>query len=556
MHAALEEACKRGDLAEVKVQACCRTGNKCRALAKACSFGHLHVAQWLWSAKHSRTVFNTMFIKACSNGHLEVAQWLRTLDTEACEAPHSGMAFSRACGNGHLMVAQWLWEQFGRFEIGRLQLLEAFSKACALGGDMSVPLWLWDAVKGMPWTSLSVGSALRALCVKGDLAGVHWLTERGVASNLHDLHVAFGAGACQMGHLHVAQWLQDWAKLDVHALEDAAFRHACGAGRLEVAQWLWKRPGQIILSSIRLAFKCACRNGRLQVAQWLWDVTPSTLDREVLSQAFIDSFMDNHMAVAKWLWELGLNPSVGPIPLSIGGELAFRCACCRGRHDDAKWVWDQVRAHEGRTVDIHVDNEFGFRSAFKNGDMRMAVWLWEESCRSESPINVHAEDEAAFKSACRANCLDMAKWLWEIADGHIDVHAEHDVAFHAACRNGNVAIVEWLWSIKRRRFNLVNALELAAAGGHVPVAQFLWTSGGPVPGTVLRAPCQCAATLGHLPMVKWLVHRGNTALPTMGGSEVMRWVHQQGGGLDAATLLDLQQWTASRLVWIHAVVHN
>jgi hypothetical protein len=80
----------------------------------ACFYGHLEVAQWLYSFGdvniHGR--YEYAFRWACREGHLEVTQWLYSLGGVDIHV-YEDICFSCACSYGHLEVAQWLWSLGG-----------------------------------------------------------------------------------------------------------------------------------------------------------------------------------------------------------------------------------------------------------------------------------------------------------------------------------------------------------------------------------------------------------------------------------------------------------
>ncbi len=72
------------------------------------------------------------FFKACSNGHLDVAQWLLQIKPDINISAHNEWAFHGACYNGHLDVAQWLLQMKPDINISAMNN-EAFISACQQG---------------------------------------------------------------------------------------------------------------------------------------------------------------------------------------------------------------------------------------------------------------------------------------------------------------------------------------------------------------------------------------------------------------------------------------
>lgn len=168
--------------------------------------------------------------------------------------------------------------------------------------------------------------------------------------------------ACNGGHLHVAKWLWEQGRVDLHAQSEDAFRSACANGHIDVAKWLWDL-GQTTASPIDVhaedaqALASACAHGDLDFVQWLWDKAP-TMDhlRRRRDSIFYVACRDGKLEVAKWVW----NASGRTIDIRAGSACAFRNACVNGHLEVVKWLaktwglcfctWDRTENHNNQQV--------------------------------------------------------------------------------------------------------------------------------------------------------------------------------------------------------------
>jgi hypothetical protein len=78
----------------------------------ACSYGHFHIAQWLYS--HAPTINihaeeDAPFRRACSTGNENLIKWLYGLGDIDVKV-HDSDPIIRACHHGHTQVVKWLYE--------------------------------------------------------------------------------------------------------------------------------------------------------------------------------------------------------------------------------------------------------------------------------------------------------------------------------------------------------------------------------------------------------------------------------------------------------------
>lgn len=86
--------------------------------------------------------------------------------------------------------------------------------------------------------------------------------------------------SCRYGHLHAAKYLYSKYSnsIDIHAINEYAFRWACGNGHLEIAKYLYLMTMETkkinIFALNNFAFEVTCENGHVDVAKWLCRLDP------------------------------------------------------------------------------------------------------------------------------------------------------------------------------------------------------------------------------------------------------------------------------------------
>lgn len=167
---------------------------------------------------------------------------------------------------------------------------------------------------------------------------------------------------CKFGYLNLAKWLIK-AGVDIHATVEYcnkpiitvaidAFREACANGHIEIAIWLH----QLAKIDIRLfgnsSFRSCCHTGHFEVAKWLYqlgaDVNECDADEEY-SDVF-DECDDS--------------------PLD---EIAFFAVCKKGGLELAKLMYKSYEL--GKRYDIQEDIDVLIEHSRKKGRHEVADWL-------------------------------------------------------------------------------------------------------------------------------------------------------------------------------------
>ena len=121
---------------------------------------------------------------------------------------------------------------------------------------------------------------------------------------------------CEMGFLEYAIYLVNENIIDIHALNDNAFRWSCCNGHLKLSQWLIELGESSGYTKIDIhanndyAFRYSCLHGHLKLAQWLIQLGESSgytkIDIHAVNDyAFKWSCYYGHFNLAQWLVSLG-----------------------------------------------------------------------------------------------------------------------------------------------------------------------------------------------------------------------------------------------------------
>ncbi len=127
------------------------TGDEYSHFSHACTFGHLHMAQWILETNPNinintnKAMFNHLFYCVCNYGYLHIAQWLLKI-SPTIDINYNSV-FNKACHNKHLELAKWLYNtsltKGCEFDI-KIKV-KAFNNAC-LCKHSKVAEWLYTLI--------------------------------------------------------------------------------------------------------------------------------------------------------------------------------------------------------------------------------------------------------------------------------------------------------------------------------------------------------------------------------------------------------------------------
>jgi len=361
---------------------------------------------------------------------------------------------------------------------------------------------------------------------------LHFLTKRArarqylsVAASVGDIalmeHLVERFGCCvdslavtetvEGGHLEALQWLFDLSMASVAPGDDVkAFKKrvlpdyymslASSIGHLEMLQWMHNIVGCVSADQV---LQEAARYGHMHVIEWVLPMVEIPLS-EMNSFHLIEAAMDGgHIDITEFL--------ISKCRLRLGSGAIAATICSCGQMELVSSLYDNgaegctSASIDYATINGNLDvvqwlHSKGFGcstnamdSAAENGHLAVVQFLHEnrlEGCTS-----------AAFKAAVDNDHLDVAQYLFEHRRGDCTSAWMDEVAGESG-----LEMLKWLQSNCPNAECTVNAMDSAAANGHLDVVEFLHEN--------RREGCTTsamdkAAQNGHLEVVKFL-HENRT----------------------------------------------
>ncbi|KAJ8548550.1 hypothetical protein ON010_g11123 [Phytophthora cinnamomi] len=451
------------------------------SLADACGFGSTRLLDWMWSAsaaskdertsawtlgnylrcepKYRRWQFQKAVQKAAAQGDLGLLTWLFA-HFSGCSVPV--LAVEDAAQNGHLEVLKFLLEH----DAGRDCTHRRVEKP---SGDKHVP---YESVPQMPEGWDGPGNAVR------------W------GSRSIEYAVA-------KGHKDVAKWLFLHAPHENSADDIKVIIERClTAGFRDLANF--------VLPLGRSVLEYAPFCPRPEIIEMMLRSGYLRLDKRCAASAIEDSARAGRLDVMQRVAQL-FSPLPPPTQMDFDWTscwyLSIKEACTLGDIAMVKWL---VGHPTGREIcaelkhDIAVDHFLAVAS--EAGQVEVMQCLYQEGIVEQYP-------EALIR-AVRNGHLDAVKWLVQHHSylGGVAI----DSVIDEAAKNGRLEILAFLqrlggsmqpanaWWPRSR-----NAMNLAAANGHLPVVK--WLHAIEAQHCTTRAMDE-AATNGHLDVAQWL-HR-------------------------------------------------
>lgn len=397
---------------------------------------------------------------AAGNGHLSVLQWWTSCYLPMEPLPASALA-ARAVKGGHLAVVQWLQSQGLVPSPESMQLVEC--------EDAATVYWIHKKK-----LSMSVSVSMDAAAKAGDLKFLRWLRKHDRKYNVHSSRSALVI-ATSRGDLSMVKWLLKSSKaprqleqhLSLHhpftdqtemslTPNDEAFRAlvepmGTSKAHLEVFHWL------------SFKYKWDCKRYRIR---WITKLT--------LQAASQDCFLITEVLTKR-------------DPREVQGKTHYcgwhmQMAAYYGYLDMLQWLQT-----EGARCDSLVVN-----AAAAGGQLDCLLWLL--SVQTKPELN-----RVAMGLAAANNHLLVLQWLHENEPNYVCSTSAMD----DAAANGHLEIVAWLHA-NRTEGCTSSAIDRAAGHNHSAVVHFL--SANRTEGCTPRA-LLLASTNGHVEMVRWLLER-------------------------------------------------
>jgi len=379
------------------------------------------------------------FELACEKGELKFAQWLYNINNEYFWNSNYRVCLYNACIGGHLEMAKWIREIINDDGIIKSPDCKYIFSKVCEDGHFEMAKWLYKTYKYID---------------------IHLLDDYAFRWTISN------------GHYKIAKWLYGLdGKIDLHINSDYAFIAACSSGNLRMAKWIYGLDKGFDLSLANYqCFRSACINGRLNIVKWLYALA----GKDIFNKISIDNIFSNvcrlgHLNVAKWI----INST--DIDVKRSKDSAFNGSCVKGFFNLAKWLYRQdrsVRLYDDSFFEICSVGNFnmikwlnsickldglnnntvfmGLAYACKSDNLELCKWLYSQMTKV-GPVDVKKQDNILFRRACMNGRIEIAKWLLTI-DTNIEVSSNNHEAFITACNKGLIETVRWLTTINPKYY--------------------------------------------------------------------------------------------------------
>ena len=379
------------------------------------------------------------FELACEKGELKFAQWLYNINNDYFWSSSYKVCLYNACVGGHLEMAKWIRSIINNDDIIRSPDCKYIFSKVCEDGHFQMAKWLYRTYKHIDIHSL-------------DDYAFRW--------------------SISNGHYKIAKWLYALdGKIDLHINGDYVFVAACSSGNLRMAKWIFSLDKNFDLSMANYqCFRSACVNGKLNIVKWLYSLT----GKEIFNKISVDNIFSHvcrlgHLNIARWIIK---NTD---IDIKKSKDTAFNGACVKGFSKLSKWLYKQdntVRLYEDSFFEIcnsgnlimikwldsiskleSIDNDIiftGLSYACKSDNINLCKWLYSKKINTEQ-FDIKKHDNLLFRRACSNGRLEIAKWLLNL-DSSINISSNNHESFVMACNKGLIDIVLWLISINHKYY--------------------------------------------------------------------------------------------------------
>ncbi|XP_059474055.1 uncharacterized protein LOC132195835 [Neocloeon triangulifer] len=482
---------------------------------------------------------------ACFSGKLDTIKYLLGLNGFSVEKKgwKGRTALHWAAAKGHIAVAEFLLSQGADVNTrdddneSPLTLAASFSSAemCQFlvenGADLSA-------------VNEDGNDSLHLACLNGKLDNVKYLlglngfsVEKKNWKGRTALHLA-----AAKGHIAVAEFLLSQGA-EVNARDDdneTPLTLAASFSGAEMCQILVENGADLSAVDGRDSLKLACFLGKMDKIKYFLELNGFSVEKKGWKgrTALHRAAENGQIAVAEFLLSQGADVNSrddandSPLTLAASFSSAEMCrflvengayfggvdkdgndslhlACLNGKLDNIKYFLGlngftvETKDRWGRTA-LHL--------AAAKGHIAVAEFLLSQGAE----VNARDDDnETPLTLAASFSGAEMCQFLVENGADLSGVDEDGNDSLHLACLNGKLDNVKYLlglngFSVEKKNWKGRTALHLAAAKGHIAVAEFLLSQGADVNSRddAIESPSTLAASFSGLEMCQLLVENG------------------------------------------------
>ncbi len=263
---------------------------------------------------------------AAENGHLSIVRYLIE-EANADMYADNDSALRQAAKNGHILIVKYLIEREDALDSAEDSTSEE---------DLVEEL---PQLKHMIDTILSTinsrdNEPLKLALENGHLQVAKYLIEEA------KMDVHYGcvlASVTQCGHLSVVKYLVEEAKVDIHEDNDLALMWSAQEGYLDIVKYLIEETGENDHIWDSTALVSAARNGHLSIVKYLVEEVESVDVHAGNDIALADAASEGHLLIVKYLIE------EAKADVHAGNDLAMEWAMESGQMDIVKYLVEETR---------------------------------------------------------------------------------------------------------------------------------------------------------------------------------------------------------------------
>lgn len=373
--------------------------------------------------------------------------------------------FKISCKKGSLKIAKWIYQNDNNI-IWKCSYGKCFYDIC-FGEFIDFAVWfknILDGDKINPFDTYDCKYLFAKLCESGKFDIAKWLYDN-YKINIHVLDDYAFRWSIINGHFKISKWLYYLdEKINISLYNNYPFSVACGSGYLEMAKWIYSIKNEILLNDIKnYYFNIACINGQLNIAKWIYSITKNklnelndSLNKKFIKTLFIDICEIGYFDMVVWLYDT-FNLKNIVYDYNFFNE-AFNNSCKKNNEKIAKWLSLKIkRTNKIKRInsDIEINSDVLYEMC-ENGYYDIIKWLYENNYliidkydnKHNNKYNNKYNDKyninEIFLKSCLGGNLNLVKWLYDITQ-NIKLINNYDTAFINACKSGSLDVVQFIY---------------------------------------------------------------------------------------------------------------